>query len=197
MVLHIMKRTHKNPLDADMVMKICLAVSLLVHTTLFLALQGSFSMPQGLEEVRSYSIELIRPPIEAIEISARTDEKNLLPNEPADPLNDQETVSLETKDKKYTSFFAMIKQSLMQHWKYPPEARSSLIEGTLTALFSLERNGKLIEASIIQTSGYSILDNEAARAINSAAPFPPFPESITVSRLNILATFDYRLTSKR
>jgi len=192
-----MKTVYKDPLDTGTVIKICFALSLIFHTVLFFALQGSLSINRNREELRSYRIELIRPPIEAMEISARIDEKNLLPDEPAVPLNEQETVSLETEDKRYISFFTLIKQALMQHWEYPAEARSSLIEGTLTALFSLEKDGSLIEASIIHTSGYDILDNEAGRAINSAAPFPPFPESISVSRLNIIATFDYRLTSKK
>jgi len=192
-----MKTTNKDPLKAGTVIKICFALSLLFHTVLFLALQGNLSVSRNKEELRSYRIELIRPPVQATEISASIDEKNLLPDEPAVPLNEQETVSLETEDKRYTSFFTLIKQALMRHWKYPDEARSSLTEGTLTALFSIEKDGNLIEASIIYTSGYDILDNEAARAIRSASPFPPFPESITVSRLNIIATFDYRLTSKK
>ena len=51
--------------------------------------------------------------------------------------------------------------------------------------------------SIIETSGHDILDKEVIRAINNAAPFPSFPGSITVKRLNIKATFDYRLTSEK
>jgi outer membrane biosynthesis protein TonB len=42
-----------------------------------------------------------------------------------------------------------------------------------------------------------VLDREAERAIQSAAPFPPFPSTISVSRLNINVSFDYTLTKKK
>ncbi|HJX34014.1 MAG TPA: TonB family protein, partial [Desulfatiglandales bacterium] len=60
-----------------------------------------------------------------------------------------------------------------------------------------EGDGKMTYVNITQGSGHDILDQEVIRAINSAAPFPPFPESITAKRLNINATFNYRLTSEK
>ena len=64
-------------------------------------------------------------------------------------------------------------------------------------IFSLNRDGKMIQIKVHKPSAYEILDNEAIRAISTAAPFPPFPEHVTASRLNIRANFDYRLTARR
>ena len=85
----------------------------------------------------------------------------------------------------------------MQHWKYPPEARARLIEGSLMVIFSLIRDGKMTRIDVIKPSSHKILDEEVLLAINKAVPFPPFPDSITVKILNIKATFDYRLTTKK
>jgi TonB family protein len=50
---------------------------------------------------------------------------------------------------------------------------------------------------ITRSSGHEVLDREAERAVQSATPFPPFPSTITVSRLNINVSFDYTLSKKK
>jgi protein TonB len=85
----------------------------------------------------------------------------------------------------------------MAHWRYPQQARSSLLEGRLLVIFSLNKEGSLTRLDISESSGHEILDREAAGAIRDASPFPPFPEHITVTRLNVRASFDYQLKAKR
>ncbi|MGD2125656.1 MAG: energy transducer TonB, partial [Desulfobacteraceae bacterium] len=109
----------------------------------------------------------------------------------------QDTISLDTKDKRYITYARVIKERISYHWTYPQEAKDNLMEGKLTVLFSLNRGGDLTQINIVIGSGYDILDLEALQAIRGAAPFPPFPEHITVGRLNIKATFDYRITTRR
>ena len=113
------------------------------------------------------------------------------------PEVDQETISLDTVDERYVSYAGIIKGGILKQWKYPKEAKENLIEGKLMVLFSLARPGDLTRIEIISSSGYGILDKEALRAISAAAPFPGFPGHITVSRLNVKANFDYRLTSRK
>jgi TonB family protein len=115
----------------------------------------------------------------------------------AQPVEAEDTISLDTKDKRYTSYAKAIKARLIKHWEYPPEARENLIEGKVLIVFSLNRQGHLKEIRILQPSGYDILNREAERAIRSAAPFPPFPGSVTVARLNIKADFAYTLSAHK
>lgn len=109
----------------------------------------------------------------------------------------QDTISLDTKDKRYISYTKLVKQRLSSNWGYPRKAKEKLMEGKSHVLFSLSRNGQLIGISITGSSGYEILDQEGIDTIKRAAPFPPFPESITVGRLNINVSFEYRLTSPK
>ena len=110
---------------------------------------------------------------------------------------DQETISLDTQDKRYVSYAKVIKERIAHHWRYPPQARENLIEGKLVLVFGLNRGGAMVDARIITPSGFEILDQEAVRAITQAAPFPPFPAHVQVARLNVVVSFDYRLTSKK
>lgn len=181
------------------VMKASLVISFFFHVIILLVFQEAFPFYFISQELRTYRVELIRPPVDDI------DEEDLPGNSidpteqdeiPADDAS-QDTISLDTKDERYVSYATFIKDKIMLHWKYPPQARAYLIEGKLMVLFSLASDGGLTHLTITDSSGNEMLDNEVIRAINSSVPFPPFPGSITVKRLNIRATFDYRLTSKK
>jgi len=185
-------KTHKTAT----VMKSCLVVSLLVHSIILIGLQKAFPVDWIAEPLRTYRVELLRPPIDPEEDvkkpatkleKAKHEKKSLTPEETED------TISLETKDKRYSSYAKIIKARLMKQWKYPPEARENLIEGEVLVLFSLNTEGHLKGINILQPSQYGILDKETIRTIRDAAPFPPFPGSVTVKKLNIKANFAYRI----
>ena len=104
---------------------------------------------------------------------------------------------MDTDDKRYVTYAQAIKERIAGQWKYPQEARKKRLEGKLVALFSLNREGALTRMDITRSSGHEVLDREAERAVQSAAPFPPFPSTVTVSRLNINVSFDYTLSRKK
>jgi TonB family protein len=181
------------------IMRVCLIVSSLFHIIIFLAFQDVIIFDWGGAELRTYWVDLIRPPIEDINIDEipEADSTRLTHEKLHDPPDTEDTISLDTKDKRYVDYAVLIKKEIMRNWRYPPEAREHLLEGTLLVVFSVGRDGGLIQIRILKTSGHEILDMEAVRAIRKAAPFPPFLEHITSSRLNIRANFDYRLTASR
>lgn len=201
MVLKTAKMGRNNPsvLQSGMVMRISLIISSAFHLVAILAFPEIFSLPLAAEELRTYTVDLIRPPVEEIgpEQTAGVDMAPVAQEKRPGLQHDQETISLDTKDKRYVSYAKLIKDKISQNWKYPPEARQRLLEGKLMAIFSLGRDGNLTQIGIIQNSGHEILDSEAIRAVRAASPFPPFPEHISVGRLNVKATFDYRLTSRK
>jgi TonB family protein len=182
-------------LNGRMVMRISLIVSLLFHVCILIVAQKAFPITWVAEPLRTYHVELLRPPMDPLDDEDTTgaDLAKINPEEKTLPEETEDTISLDTKDKKYTSYAKVIKARLMQHWKYPREAWENLIEGKVLVVFSLNRQGYLKEIKIIKPSGYDILNKEAERAIRSAAPFPPFPGSVTVARLNINADFAYKL----
>ena len=181
------------------ILKISILVSFLLHLTLILVMQSFFPFKIFNQELRTYEVELIRAPVLDINTDIIPEEiiTQIIEDKKIKANPEEETIALNTKDTRYVDYFTLLKQRIGTQWKYPAEAMESLIEGKLTLLFALNRNGELISIRILYPSGYSVLDQEASRAVQMAAPYPSFPSRITVNKLNIIASFDYRLTSRK
>lgn len=106
---------------------------------------------------------------------------------------EEDTISLESKAPEYISYLGRIKVRIKNHWIFPPEAREKREFGRLSALFTLDRSGKLLQIIVEESSGNQLLDHAALEAVRGAAPFPSFPDHINLKRLNIRANFDYRI----
>jgi TonB family protein len=183
------------------ILRICLIVSLAFHAVIVLSLQSAFPTYLTGEDLRFYRVELLRPPVDDMDLAEKPDTDISKPEEQEAPKpssdETQETISLDTEDKRYVTYAQAIKERIAGQWKYPQEARKRKLEGRLVALFSLNREGALSRFDITKSSGHEVLDREAERAVRSAAPFPPFPSTVTVSRLNINVSFDYTLGKKK
>jgi TonB family protein len=183
------------------ILRTCLILSLAFHVVMVLALQNAVPSYFAGEDLRIYRVELLRPPVDDMDLTEKPDTDISKPEEPAVSKTaseeTQETISLDTDDKRYVTYAQAIKERIAGQWKYPQEARKKKLEGRLVALFSLDREGALTRMDITKSSGHEVLDREAERAVRSAAPFPPFPSTITVSRLNINVSFDYTLSKKK
>jgi periplasmic protein TonB len=106
-------------------------------------------------------------------------------------LDDDETVSLDTTEVKYASYFARIKHQIERVWVYPIEAAERGISGDLTLTFRISKDGNLLGVRLLDQSGYEILDVAALKSVKEAAPFYPFPTTIQREKLSIQANFVY------
>lgn len=104
----------------------------------------------------------------------------------------EKTVALDSRDEKYAPYLKKIKIKIENIWSYPRQAFEREKEGISTVRFSIDQSGKLVASRIIKSSGYDLLDREAVSAIRSAAPYEHFPQDINLSRLHIIASFQYR-----
>jgi protein TonB len=105
--------------------------------------------------------------------------------------DDNEPISLDTTEAKYVSYFKRIKYQIQRVWAYPPEAAQQGIDGKLRLRFQISRDGNLMGVQLVDSSGFEILDMAAIKAVKEAAPYYPFPITISKSKLSILATFIY------
>lgn len=187
------------PYHTRRIMQICLAVSFMIHACIVLAFQKTIPWLGMNEELRTYYVELLRPPVHDLDEGKNSEiEKTLDRKEPELTFEGgQETISLDTEDERYVDYARVIKSKILKLWTYPPGAKKDLLEGGLVVIFSLASDGDMTRIQIKKASTHDILDREALRAIKSAVPFPPFPDHILVGRLNIIANFDYRLTSAK
>ena len=97
---------------------------------------------------------------------------------------------LDSRDPRYVSYNTAVKQAIELEWVYPDVALRHGLEGKLVLAFTILRNGQLEAVHVIRSSGFSALDQEAIRAVQTAAPFRPLPPWIG-KRLDIMATFEY------
>ena len=178
------------------VMKIMLFFSFLFHLVILIGLQKAFPVDWVKKPLKTYHVELLRPSVDPLEDEKgdKAEFTKVAPGEKISSRKTEDTISLDTQDKRYLSYAKTIKAKLMEHWEYPHKAWENLIEGDVRLVFSLDRQGHLRGIRILQATQHKILVHETTRTIRSAAPFPPFPGSVTVTKLHIKADFAYKLT---
>lgn len=108
-----------------------------------------------------------------------------------------------TRESKYAEYMEAWrnKVELIGNQNYPDEARRRKLSGQVMLNVAIKPNGALENVSISKPSGFRVLDNAALAMVEMAAPYQPFPNSISkeVDILHITRTFEflrnYRLTS--
>ena len=105
----------------------------------------------------------------------------------------EDTVNLGSSDVKYAAYLVTIKKRILQIWEYPQKAYEKNEEGVVVVKMSINASGSLTETNLMSSSGSTLLDNGALSIIKRAAPFEPLPDRYSLSRLNIVASFRYKL----
>lgn len=146
-------------------------------------LKETFPKPKGSKRLAELNLPNIRPLGFTKDYKQR---KSLLPKE-------EDTIFLNTRNLKYLSYSSRIKRKIESMWEYPSEARREENQGRLTLMFSILRSGNLAELRLLQPSGFRVLDKGAMNAVRHAAPYCPIPHKMGIDKLNIIATFEYRL----
>jgi periplasmic protein TonB len=71
------------------------------------------------------------------------------------------------------AYSALIVGHLDKYKRYPSAAHGAV--GKATLRFTLDRDGKVVDVQIVQSSGNAVLDEEALAIVHRADPFPKFP----------------------
>jgi protein TonB len=64
--------------------------------------------------------------------------------------------------------------------------------GTSTMKFTIQRDGRITDITVVQSSGYQMLDYLAQRALMAVSPLPPLPPAYTNPTLTINLQFEYQ-----
>jgi TonB family protein len=103
------------------------------------------------------------------------------------------TLGLGETDVRYRGYLdrveAAIDRSWSRHWKEALLAAGRA--GSVLVRFTITPAGDLGEVRVEESSGSTILDEEASTSVRLAT-LPPFPSHWTIERLHLLAQFDYR-----
>lgn len=86
--------------------------------------------------------------------------------------------------------------AISQHKKYPRIAQARGWQGEVVLELLLDGNGKLLSKSIIQKSGYDVLDQQALEMVDKAAPFPAPPEALRGGSFSIKVPIPFKLEAR-
>lgn len=106
-------------------------------------------------------------------------------------------VWLDTEKDILISFFQRFKNNIYGVWNYPVVARDRGEQGTCLLRITVNRDGTLADVRLMESSGFSSLDDEAMAAVRKGAPYGRLPRAYEEETLNIFAFFSYHLTRPR
>jgi protein TonB len=115
-----------------------------------------------------------------------------------DDIDISDSISISTQSSRFASYLHKVKRKIELVWEYPRIAGEMGIQGRLFIKMQIDKSGKLVGVKLLKSSGATILDREAIRAIREAAPYPPFPKdnSFGVNTIKIHACFEYVIGGK-
>ena len=84
--------------------------------------------------------------------------------------------------RELDAYIAMMQQAVQRHWKVPAGVDSSIPDPLVEMVLS--RNGSVVSAQIVESSGNSALDQTLINAIHAAAPFKLPQQQFEAFRIN-------------
>ncbi len=104
------------------------------------------------------------------------------------------TAELRGATQSFTEFLQSVREKIKRSQRYPRSVRN-LADGSEAQIqFTIRRDGSLIDAKVVASSGSKSLDAAALSAVQDAAPFPSFPDNQegSILRLEIPIAFQLR-----
>jgi periplasmic protein TonB len=115
-----------------------------------------------------------------------------------EPLDDSiaegDRVDMNTSSFKYISYFTGIRKQIEMVWIYPSEAVRRGLQGAVQLEMIIEQDGRVSRVRIVQSSGYTSLDENMVKTIKEASPFAPLPKAWGKERLVVTGSFHYILS---
>jgi len=172
-----------------------IVISVVSHLVI-LSLTGLIDMRDRREKADFLSVVLNQPRDETRQAPRDALKPEALPppleGTPEVPEEREETVALDSKDQRYMPYLKRLRMRIEKVWAYPAKALEQNLAGTTVIRFSIDSEGALAAVQVLTSSGFDAIDEGAVSAVRDAAPYEPLPHQL--SRLHILATFQYRLT---
>ncbi len=107
--------------------------------------------------------------------------------------NSEITTDGDEADSEMLVLYDFIKRKIQENKKYPYEAKQKNIEGIVEMQFAIDKCGLLKDISVIKSSGYQILDDEALSTVKRASPYPVIPERLKTDNLKLQVRLIYKI----
>ncbi|HEY9790151.1 MAG TPA: energy transducer TonB [Candidatus Obscuribacterales bacterium] len=104
------------------------------------------------------------------------------------PKNSADDDEAPAKDVDFSAYMTKMKQDIQKHWSPPHNLESRRI----VAVFSIQRDGRIVDAHIVEGSGAAEIDQSALDALKAASPLDPLPPGSPAS-VDIKYKFDWQV----
>ena len=103
------------------------------------------------------------------------------------------TAELRGATQSFTEFLQSVREKIKRSQRYPRSVRNLADGSEAQVQFTIRRDGSLIDAKVVASSGSKSLDAAALSAVRDAAPFPSFPEGQEGSTLRLEIPIAFQL----
>lgn len=84
---------------------------------------------------------------------------------------------------------------IRKHQSYPKKALAAGHEGNVVVQIKIDKNGDLLDNSIVKRSGSRILDRAVLRMVRKAEPFPKIPKELGLEEFEFEVPLDFNLSN--
>lgn len=85
---------------------------------------------------------------------------------------------------------------LAEHQEYPPALKKKRIEGVVHVRFTVAKDGRVTNMSIVESSGYPELDDAALAVLRRANPVPKFPRKLKREQMSLTLPIEFSLITE-
>lgn len=89
----------------------------------------------------------------------------------------------------YVWYISIIQGKVSSNWKQPSDRLVSEEALSVRVSFRISRSGSVDAITVRKSSGRTTIDQSAAKAVRSSAPFPPLPDDYRDDRLDVTIDF--------
>jgi protein TonB len=100
---------------------------------------------------------------------------------------------LNSDDILFGSFLRRFETAIYGAWRYPTEAVRLGIEGTVPVRITFNRQGKIVKAEVLESSGSRVLDDEVLRTLKEIGVVGPLPRLYDRDEFHLIAFFSYTI----
>ena len=103
------------------------------------------------------------------------------------------TAELRAATQSFTEFLRSIRGKIKRSQHYPRSVRDLDDGSEVQVQFTIQRDGSLVDAKVVASSGSKSLDAVALATVRDGAPFPQFPEGQEGSTLRVEIPISFQL----
>lgn len=90
-------------------------------------------------------------------------------------------------------YIRTVRKRIEGHKRYPRGAYTRNEQGTVTVSFLLNARGDLVNASVLESSGHTMLDEAALVTVKNASPYPAFPTGLRRDTLVLRLKIEFKI----